>query len=80
MRRNGRKARALRARRRAPERFDLPIILWAHKHKRRRYWNRTENSVEGDWKQVKGKVKEKWGVHADRSRDLRAINGRRGMG
>jgi uncharacterized protein YjbJ (UPF0337 family) len=34
-------------------------------------WNR----VEGNWKQVKGKVKEKWGKLTDD--DLDAINGRR---
>ena len=34
-------------------------------------WNR----VEGNWKQVKGHVKEKWGKLTDD--DLTAINGRR---
>ena len=34
-------------------------------------WNR----VEGNWKQVKGKVKEKWGKLTDD--DLTTINGRR---
>jgi uncharacterized protein YjbJ (UPF0337 family) len=34
-------------------------------------WDR----VEGNWKQVKGKVKEKWGKLTDD--DLTAINGRR---
>ena len=34
-------------------------------------WNR----VEGNWKQVKGQVKEKWGKLTDD--DLTAINGRR---
>jgi uncharacterized protein YjbJ (UPF0337 family) len=34
-------------------------------------WNR----VEGNWKQVKGKVKEKWGQLTDD--DLDVINGRR---
>ena len=34
-------------------------------------WNR----VEGNWKQVKGKVKEKWGKLTED--DLTAINGRR---
>jgi uncharacterized protein YjbJ (UPF0337 family) len=34
-------------------------------------WNR----VEGNWKQVKGKVKEKWGDLTDD--DLTVINGRR---
>jgi uncharacterized protein YjbJ (UPF0337 family) len=34
-------------------------------------WNR----VEGNWKLVKGKVKEKWGKLTDD--DLTAINGRR---
>ena len=34
-------------------------------------WNR----VEGNWKQVKGKVKEKWGKLTDD--DLTAINSRR---
>ena len=34
-------------------------------------WNR----VEGNWKQVKGKVKEKWGKLTDD--DLTAINGHR---
>src|SRR3954454_21429417 len=34
-------------------------------------WNR----VEGNWKQVKGKIKEKWGNLADD--DLTAINGQR---
>jgi uncharacterized protein YjbJ (UPF0337 family) len=34
-------------------------------------WNR----VEGNWKQVKGKVKEKWGALTDD--DLNVINGRR---
>ena len=34
-------------------------------------WNR----VEGNWKQLKGKVKEKWGNLTDD--DLTAINGRR---
>ena len=34
-------------------------------------WNR----VEGNWKQVKGKVKEKWGSLTDD--DLTAINGQR---
>jgi uncharacterized protein YjbJ (UPF0337 family) len=34
-------------------------------------WNR----VEGNWKQVKGKVKEKWGNLTDD--DLTAINGKR---
>jgi uncharacterized protein YjbJ (UPF0337 family) len=34
-------------------------------------WNR----VEGNWKQMKGKVKEKWGNLTDD--DLTAINGRR---
>jgi uncharacterized protein YjbJ (UPF0337 family) len=34
-------------------------------------WNR----VEGNWKQIKGKVKEKWGKLTDD--DLNVINGRR---
>ena len=34
-------------------------------------WNR----VEGNWKQVKGKIKEKWGMLTDD--DLDVINGRR---
>jgi uncharacterized protein YjbJ (UPF0337 family) len=34
-------------------------------------WNR----VEGNWKQIKGRVKEKWGRLADD--DLNVINGRR---
>ncbi|MGB6793764.1 MAG: CsbD family protein [Pseudolabrys sp.] len=34
-------------------------------------WNR----VEGDWKQMKGKIKEKWGNLTDD--DLDVINGRR---
>jgi uncharacterized protein YjbJ (UPF0337 family) len=34
-------------------------------------WNR----VEGNWKQIKGKVKEKWGKLTDD--DLTAINGKR---
>ncbi len=34
-------------------------------------WNR----VEGNWKQMKGKVKEKWGQLTDD--DLNMINGRR---
>jgi uncharacterized protein YjbJ (UPF0337 family) len=34
-------------------------------------WNR----IEGNWKQVKGKVKEKWGKLTDD--DLAAINGKR---
>jgi uncharacterized protein YjbJ (UPF0337 family) len=34
-------------------------------------WNR----VEGNWKQVKGKVKEKWGNLTDD--DLTAVNGKR---
>ena len=34
-------------------------------------WNR----VEGNWKQVKGKVKEKWGNLTDD--DLTSINGKR---
>jgi uncharacterized protein YjbJ (UPF0337 family) len=34
-------------------------------------WNR----VEGNWKQIKGKVKEKWGKLTDD--DLDVINGRR---
>jgi uncharacterized protein YjbJ (UPF0337 family) len=34
-------------------------------------WNR----VEGNWKQAKGKVKEKWGQLTDD--DLNVINGRR---
>ena len=33
-------------------------------------WNR----VEGNWKQVKGKIKEKWGMLTDD--DLDVINGR----
>jgi len=33
------------------------------------------NRVEGNWKQAKGKVKEKWGKLTDD--DLTAINGRR---
>ncbi len=33
------------------------------------------NPVEGDWKQMKGKVKEKWGKLTDD--DLTAIAGRR---
>ena len=33
------------------------------------------NLVEGDWKQMKGKVKEKWGNLTDD--DLTVINGRR---
>ena len=33
------------------------------------------NCVEGNWKQVKGKVKEKWGKLTDD--DLTAINGKR---
>jgi len=33
------------------------------------------NRVEGNWKQVKGKVKEKWGKLTDD--DLNVINGRR---
>ena len=33
------------------------------------------NCVEGNWKQVKGKVKEKWGKLTDD--DLTTINGRR---
>lgn len=34
-------------------------------------WNR----IEGNWKQLKGKVKEKWGQLTDD--DLNVINGRR---
>ena len=34
-------------------------------------WNR----VEGNWKQMKGKIKEKWGNLTDD--DLTAINGKR---
>ena len=33
------------------------------------------NCVEGNWKQVKGKIKEKWGNLTDD--DLTAINGKR---
>ena len=36
-------------------------------------WNR----VEGNWKQIKGKIKEKWGQLTDD--DLDAINGGRGQ-
>jgi len=36
-------------------------------------WNR----VEANWKQVKGKIKEKWGKLTDD--DLAMINGRRGQ-
>jgi uncharacterized protein YjbJ (UPF0337 family) len=42
--------------------FDLEVMM---------DWNR----VEGNWKQVKGKVKEKWGKLTDD--DLNVINGRR---
>lgn len=35
------------------------------------YWNR----IEGNWKEVKGKVKQKWGQLTDD--DLSKINGRR---
>ena len=37
--------------------------------------NWSANRVEGNWKQVKGKVKEKWGNLTDD--DLTAINGQR---
>ena len=59
---------------RAPERFKLPKVFLAIIVKHREFkmdWNR----VEGNWKQVKGKVKEKWGnLTYD---DLIAINGQR---
>jgi uncharacterized protein YjbJ (UPF0337 family) len=47
--------------------------LWKRNHylEDRMDWNR----VEGNWKQVKGKVKEKWGNLTDD--DLTAINGKR---
>ena len=45
-----------------PERFKPRMVL---------DWNR----VEGNWKQMKGKVKEKWGNLTDD--DLTAINGQR---
>ena len=59
---------------RAPERFKLPKVFLAIIVKHREFkmdWNR----VEGNWKQVKGKVKEKWGNLTDD--DLTAINGQR---
>jgi len=59
---------------RAPERFKLPKVFLAIIVKHREFkmdWNR----VEGNWKQMKGKVKEKWGNLTDD--DLTAINGQR---
>jgi uncharacterized protein YjbJ (UPF0337 family) len=57
-----------------PERFKLRIVFLATIITHREFemdWNR----VEGNWKQVKGKVKEKWGNLTDD--DLTAINGQR---
>jgi uncharacterized protein YjbJ (UPF0337 family) len=48
----------------------VPGLVDRHRHKERHMdWNR----VEGNWKQMKGKVKEKWGNLTDD--DLAAING-----
>jgi uncharacterized protein YjbJ (UPF0337 family) len=55
--------------------FCRPGCVFAH---RITYSQRTImdwNRVEGNWKQVKGKVKEKWGKLTDD--DLNVINGRR---
>jgi uncharacterized protein YjbJ (UPF0337 family) len=53
--------------------FDKPLALSVYSHVKEcaMDWNR----VEGNWKQVKGKVKEKWGKLTDD--DLDVINGRR---
>jgi uncharacterized protein YjbJ (UPF0337 family) len=53
--------------------FDDAVALFVHPTSKERAmdWNR----VEGNWKQVKGKVKEKWGKLTDD--DLDVINGRR---
>jgi uncharacterized protein YjbJ (UPF0337 family) len=59
---------------RAPERFQPPKVFLATIVTHREFemdWNR----VEGNWKQMKGKVKEKWGNLTDD--DLTAINGQR---
>ena len=57
-----------------PERFKLRMVFLAtiitHRSSKMD-WDR----VEGNWKQVKGKVKEKWGNLTDD--DLTAINGQR---
>ena len=44
-------------------------------HQSQREFEMDWNRVEGNWKQVKGKVKEKWGNLTDD--DLTAINGQR---
>jgi uncharacterized protein YjbJ (UPF0337 family) len=53
--------------------FEHAVALSVHPHIKERAmdWNR----VEGNWKQAKGKVKEKWGKLTDD--DLDVINGRR---
>jgi uncharacterized protein YjbJ (UPF0337 family) len=53
------------------ERFAGYFLSQVHKEAKFMDWNR----VEGNWKQMKGKVKEKWGQLTDD--DLDVINGRR---
>jgi uncharacterized protein YjbJ (UPF0337 family) len=48
---------------------------WFSDHTNNREFGMDWNRVEGNWKQVKGKVKEKWGNLTDD--DLTAINGQR---
>jgi uncharacterized protein YjbJ (UPF0337 family) len=57
----------------AGERFDVTIVNISEMSQRELLmdWNR----VEGNWKQVKGTIKEKWGNLTDD--DLTAINGQR---
>ncbi len=55
------------------ERFHLQIVLWKERSHNgdQMDWNR----VEGNWKQMKGKLKEKWGNLTDD--DLTVVNGKR---
>jgi hypothetical protein len=55
-----------------PERFKLRMVFLAT------IITGLRTRVEGSWKQVKGKVKEKWGNLTDE--DLTAINGQRDQG
>jgi uncharacterized protein YjbJ (UPF0337 family) len=53
------------------ERLIPPVVVLASKHKEVAMdWNR----VEGNWKQLKGKVKEQWGKLTDDDLDVIAGN------
>ena len=51
--------------------FGRKVVLLSNGAGRKMDWNR----VEGNWKQMKGKVKEQWGKLTDN--DLDVINGKR---